>query len=388
MKKTGIVFITAMVLLCGNRAVAQIGNEIRNYVDSTELLLDNGRKLLLDNLAKEDNKKANEIYAYLINLTKDKGYKAFYYSEVLLVNILSQNFTEFLDKAENYATYVKDARYNTNVPLNDVLHQEIGKRKERIENAIVSSDRTDEEKQILLIFLKLVNESNRDDDYFTMVRNYKKQYAVSKYSEFIEKYIPGPRVKAAWNSHMGAAWLFPTGKLADNFSNGVGFSFGMDFNIGKVYASLRMTGGTLLLKQPYLATTQYGSLFFGKDDSFSYFDGGLELGYFLVRSDRFQIAPHASISGNNLRSSYYESEDSKKEIDIYNCAALGVGLHSEVKIFQFEQAPYYGYGYPMKSYISVKLDVGYQWLTKFENTNFTGNMAYAKLAFVWGFGDF
>ncbi|MDY0280037.1 MAG: hypothetical protein RBR35_05695 [Salinivirgaceae bacterium] len=76
------------------------------------------------------------------------------------------------------------------------------------------------------------------------------------------------------------------------------------------------------------------------------------------------------------------------EIDIFNCAALGAGIHTEVKIFEFEAAPYYGYGYPMKSYLSVKFDAGCRWLTKTEHSEFKGNMAYARVAFIWGFGDF
>ena len=44
---------------------AQIANEIKSYIDSTEIVLNNGRRLMYHSLATADYQKANEVYVYL-----------------------------------------------------------------------------------------------------------------------------------------------------------------------------------------------------------------------------------------------------------------------------------------------------------------------------------
>ena len=49
---------------------SQISNEIATYVDSTELLVHNGRKMILKELADNNLVKTKEIYDFLTEKTK------------------------------------------------------------------------------------------------------------------------------------------------------------------------------------------------------------------------------------------------------------------------------------------------------------------------------
>ena len=60
---------------------SQISNEIATYVDSTELLVNNGRKMILKELADNNLVKTKEIYDFLTEKTKDKPFSAFYFIE-------------------------------------------------------------------------------------------------------------------------------------------------------------------------------------------------------------------------------------------------------------------------------------------------------------------
>jgi len=45
-------------------------------------------------------------------------------------------------------------------------------------------------------------------------------------------------------------------------------------------------------------------------------------------------------------------------------------------------------GMESKSYISVKMDIGYDVVTKKINPGFRGNLPYLRLGLVWGIGNF
>ena len=159
----------------------------------------------------------------------------------------------------------------------------------------------------------------------------------------------------------------------------------MDVNVNKVYTSLHVLASGLKLKEPFTGSTKYENMQFQKNELFEYFDAGLKGGYFLIRNNRFHVAPYLSISGSYLKRDRYDSDDDKYEYEIYDSFTYGGGLHTEVKIANF--AAKNGYAYD-DTYISVKLDAGCDMVTSFKNSHFQGDISYFSLAFVWGFGNF
>ena len=76
-----ILLLSLFLFVSLNITIAQIENEIRAYVDSTELIVNNGRKLLVQQLDNENYIKVKEIYNFLNNKTINSNYKAFTYNE-------------------------------------------------------------------------------------------------------------------------------------------------------------------------------------------------------------------------------------------------------------------------------------------------------------------
>ena len=70
-----------ILVLLPFRSNAQIGQEILSYVDSTELVVQNGRKMIFKELNDSNLTKVKEIYDYLSEATANKHYAAFYYIE-------------------------------------------------------------------------------------------------------------------------------------------------------------------------------------------------------------------------------------------------------------------------------------------------------------------
>jgi hypothetical protein len=101
----GILIITLIAMLFPYGVYAQIGDEIASYVDSTEITVQKGRKLLHKELSESNFEKTKEIYDYLTEVTKGGHYAAFYFSEDLYVNMLAgdwESVNRFLLDYEKY----------------------------------------------------------------------------------------------------------------------------------------------------------------------------------------------------------------------------------------------------------------------------------------------
>lgn len=98
MKIKFVIFLTTTLLIIPG-VNAQIDKEIKAYIDSTEIIVNNGRKMLESKIIEGDFPKAREIYRYLTELTTEKTYSAFSYTEHLLLNIILsewENLTQFM----------------------------------------------------------------------------------------------------------------------------------------------------------------------------------------------------------------------------------------------------------------------------------------------------
>jgi hypothetical protein len=248
---------------------------------------------------------------------------------------------------------------------------------------------TDEDKALLQLFLHLITIDQADDTYNQMLKDFKRLYPQTRYAVFLSDYMPGVRVKAGSAFGMGVSGIFPTAKLADYFNNGLAFNMSWDLNIGRVYTSLYMQAGELKVRTPFAFTNETEIVTFETDEGFSYIDAGLNVGYFVWRTNKLQMAPFGSIMGTNLTSNLYsDPEDEKYELKIFNTAAFGVGLKTEFKLYEFELDNFYGYGRPGKSYLSLKTEAGLNILAKHNYDAFKGNSAYIRATLMWGFGNF
>ena len=74
---------------------------------------------------------------------------------------------------------------------------------------------------------------------------------------------------------------------------------------------------------------------------------------------------------------------------MFDSFIYGPGIHTEVKITDFNSKnPYNNGSLNQYSYLSVKIDAGYNFVAKYDYTPFKGNVSYARLALVWGIGNF
>lgn len=378
--------MTVLLILFSINIQAQISEEIKSYVDSTETLVNSGRKMLVQSIASGDLDKTKDIYHYLSDKTYGNYYSAFYFTEDLYINILVGDWHGVERQMQNYSENVKKFSYPNTYSIYPVLYSKVTQANDSLLMASQKSDINDESKKTLRLLFYALKAKTIDDGYNSLLSDYKKNYKkTGKETDFVDGFLPAANIKMSLAWSIGSGMVLPTSSLADNFKPNASINVSMDVNVNKVYTSLHVLASGLKLKEPFTGSTRYENMQFQKNELFEYFDAGLKGGYFLIRNNRFHVAPYLSISGSYLKSDRYDSDDDKYEYEIYDSFTYGGGLHTEVKIANL--AAKNGYAYD-DTYISVKLDAGCDMVTSFKNRHFQGDISYFSLAFVWGVGNF
>ncbi len=381
-KKLITIIITLVISL---NIKSQIVEEIKSFVDSTELLVNNGRKMLFQKLKNKDIEKSKEIFYYLNETTKKQNSCAFYYSEKLLLSLLLGDFEMWKELTTNYNE--KTSRRCR--PYNNLFEQSLTRIIVDSHDTVLitakKSNITDEDKDVITLFLHLTTHAN-DTKYYKLLHAYHKKYKQSKYSVFFKNYLPTKIAKTSISFSMGSGYQILTSKLGENFKANGSFNTSMDFNIDRIFTSLFLNVNSYKLKIPFQAESENSVLKFAEGDRFHNINAGLHVGYFLLRNKKYHISPYASILASTLESTKYKPTENDKELKIYDSFSYGVGMHTEVKLMEFKSTNYYGY--QTDNFISLKLEAGYNVINEVEYLEYKGNNMYLNLCIVWGIGQF
>jgi hypothetical protein len=386
MKSIRIILISLLFIVFPLKVKSQIENEIKAYVDSTEIIVNNGRKMLVKSLTEHNYPKAFEIYQYLTNLTLKKNYSAFYYSEDIYINMLMGDWNNLLIYMLDYSNKIKKTVYPDSYAIMPVLYKRLSPACDSLFMVCKKSGCDKESEKVLGLLFHLIGKGSADNEYNDMLIAFRKEYKETRYADFLNNYMPHRKIQGTVSWAIGSGGIFTTGKLSENFSSNVSFNMAMDISIQKVYASLYLNSANLKLNIPFSVTGETENLTFDKDESFHYLDAGLKAGYFIIRNGKFRFAPYGSASGSFLESRLYDTEKDGKEYRIFNSFTYGAGLYGELKITEFQSHNMYGAS--VTNYIGLKMETGYNVVNKFKSEAYKGNLPYASIALVWGFGDF
>ncbi|HYW96458.1 MAG TPA: hypothetical protein VE870_12770 [Bacteroidales bacterium] len=393
--KTKIVLTLSFLSLITSVLKAQIGNEIKSYVDSTELYVNNGKKLLIKSLQNGNKEKALDIYYYLQTITIDKDCEPFTFNEELFILCLTSEYEKWLQQARQYRHDIKALCYPDAFDIHQRLFQQIADNSDKIEQEIEKAGLDPEGTELLTIFIHYIAVGQVNKRYAEEFKAFQERYKDSDYDNFLKNYMPDVPLKASMSYSAGASYVQTTGYLKEYFSPNAVVNLSLDAEIRKVFVSLYLHGGGMQLNKPFVAYNGNNTMNFESGESFSYVDAGLMTGIFVIRNDRFHLAPLLTLGGSNIQSNRFDSSSEGEEVKVYNSFICGPGIHTELKITEFETKNRYGYGYPfyygntrIKSYLSLKLEAGYNFITSHKNKIFKGNTAFIGLSLAYGIGDF
>lgn len=393
--KIKLLALLCAVLLSAFSVKAQLDTQLLMYVDSTEIILNNGRRVVYQSLSEGNYSKASEVYEYLIQEADKRHCYAFSLNEDLYINLLLTNWNNWFSIAKTYNEQVsKTACYNFSENYVERLFKLTLRHQQRIENEFNNQSLLVDEFDLFRLFMQLLQQDEINQLYIARYNSFQKMYPNSDYIHFVKGYFPKPPVKSAFSMGLGPTFITSTGKLREVFSPGTLVNLTMDVNIGKVYSGLHIDAGLMNLQIPIEFRNSMGQTVkrFNAGESFSFMGGGIYAGYYIVRSNHFQLAPFLNVGGytfeSNLYNDYDESENS--EYQIFDSFVAGPGIHAELRLTEFTLDPYYGAipGMETKSYLSLKMDVGYDFVTQKVGPDFKGNLPYLRLGLIWGIGNF
>ena len=381
--------IVILLFLCSFTMLsAQIEDEIKSFVDTTNLIINNGRKLIEKSVLNNDFEKVREVYEYLNKKTSDSKIQPFYITEDVYINYLLEDWNELALILKKYDKQYRFTPVNDMKSISDVLYDAVVDKYEKIYESVDQANLDGEEKDFIKLLLRLIKYDANDEEYRKMYKQFGKSYSNSEFNEAYTSYLSKSIGPLAYNFYIGPAFGFPTGKLQGKLGNYFGGYMGMDFNVNKVYCSFYFTAGSTRAISNFDISRDGEVYSFAENDLLDYLEAGVSLGYFLKRTESIHITPFVSFVGVQLSTSEFNPDSDKPENDltIVHDLGIGPGLHSEIKLFSFENKNTYYYSPP--TYISLKLDVSYNYPVKSQFSELQGNFVSAKIGLAFGIGTF
>jgi len=381
MKKLKLSLSALLLFAVLNSASAQLEQEIRSFVDETEILVNNGRRMMLQAVQARDFERVAEIHQFLNERTQFRCY-AFTLSEELAIAILTGNWEYFLQRAEHFSASTGGqlcVQLQDN-QLNSALYMHL--RADAvwlIDNMLMDEHLTAEEKDLFLLFFH-VTQNGADEAYGRKLRDFKRNYPFSRFNDFID-WLPRPHVEFGMGFTFGVTQNFPAGNLSDFFNPSTGGNFGWDFYWDRWTFGLQVDISSFRLSRdlPRSQTGHREDLFEG--DRFTYGVGGLLVGYQIFRNNWLRISPYGMIGGGSIESNLYDQNSRNLEFRVFNTFIVGAGLRAEFRFINFSvQDPIMG---SVPSGLGIRLDAGTNLPASFNFTPARGHIPYVRASLVW-----
>ncbi len=381
MKK--LLYLILFFLAFSKNTKSQIEDLIISYTDTTELIRNNGRRLLVQKITYKDYKTAKEIYKYLNEKTE---FKTFGYFENLYINMLLHDWDTWIKIAKNYKKYTNTKVYNNTDKISKELYNLIIENSDIIEFSAKSSDMSEETKDVIAIFHYYLKNKTQDDNYNKMLNEFHSNYKSSEYNLFLQSVLPHISHKLSLGLSIGAASLFLIGNIEENITPSNLISIGTYANINKLFLSTNIHSGVFQLKNAFSTELENTIYDFAKGEYFIYTEIDFLIGYSVFTNKNLRITPFAKIAGSDLQKEYNASINQTEPIYILNLLTYGPGIHTELKLFEFGRK-IVGNNHK-NSYLSIMLDVGYNFNSRINIHELKGNSVFANLSLVFGAGVF
>lgn len=374
---------------------AQIENEIRNYVDSTEMLMINGRKLLVNLVSEGKFEKSQEVYRYLQMKAEERNCAVFTFNEQLLLSIYFKDWEEVFSLMEKYSSEEIFLCFKTD-PIDKAILSALKTNMPVAEDVSLIVSLEKDEYDLLNILFYYLNYGSADSKYVSLITGFRTKYPHSKYLDFVNNYYPEIKKKEFFSYVLGPGLNYPGGQLYNYFETYPEISISADLSVSRIFISVYMNGSFVRLKKPLTLINASGITHnFVPGDSFQKMDMGVKTGYFLVRNKIIHIAPYASLlAGGYMESLLYRyNSGDNTEFTAYNGLTPGLGACFEMKLFKYnmKNIPFYSY-IPfinnINGFVGLKLDTGFNTVFKNSTQPVGGVFSYVKMGLSFGFGEF
>ena len=386
MKKIKLLLSTIALFAFLNTANAQqLEQEIISFVDDTEILINNGRRMMLHYVQARNLERVAEVYHFLNERTSERYCAVFALHEEIHIAALINNWDDFFAIVRDFDDI---RRMTLCVPLQDhllfnALLFEVRTNASQIFENAQAVGLTPEETQLLELYFYVL-EHGADEAYRQKIRAFRRQHPESIYNDFIRNRLPGAPIRWGMGFNFGASQPFLTEGLSNYFAPATAFYFTWDFSFNRILFGFQADVASMRLNRPLLSSETGYESDFQKGDRLLFENFMFPIGYTLIRHNRFEITPYVGLGGIILRSNT-TGIARDRQFEVVNSLTVSPGLRAEFWLRRFLWTDQIGDS--LAHGLSLRFDAGYSMPVRFNYTPARGNVFYARAGIVWWLGN-
>ncbi len=339
--KTFLLLVLSLFFIVPQLTFAQddIRQQIISYTDSTEILIRNGRKMVVEKTTFGDFQGALETINYLKE-NVDKEYVIFYPAEELLLALSNSDFKQFLFTVANFDNLLEGkTKYvqveNITGQLQAFLNDELPLIKKDLERSSI----TPQDKKLIELYISYFE--GKEDIYklSRSIQSYQKLYPENEYNSFlalIQNYVE----PFALNFCLGYGHEFLNGNISKNFtSHFQSMNFELEWFYRQVYFSLFFQGSVGQVRSKYdMPVKKYDYINTPDDDVFS-IKYGVKLGKVWVTTRQINFFSYVSLGNYQMKaekSNFDIPEDETANLKLSSVFSPGIGTACDINLKRFK----------------------------------------------------
>jgi hypothetical protein len=357
MKKIIFTFIS-FLFIHSLFAQNNIKNEIFAFTDTTETILRNGRKLIVEKTISGDHKGAISTLNFLKNNTEDK-YLILYPAEEILISLANRSFPLFLHTAANYTNLIEGkTRIFQFEPILPDIHSYLGDEMNFIAEELQNSNLNASEIEFIQLYIRFYQ--NEDKALLNKaIKTYEKENPDTEYVDFLKE-LKQLTQTGRMNFCIGYGQEFLGGNMANNFTNHLHIvNIEYDGFINNVYVSVFMGGSVNKVYSTDDLPVKKKSWIHSQNQPVSSLKYGAKFGHSIYRKERINLYPFVSIGGYEMNSQSDEFEDNSDEPknNLSGSFMSGLGASCDFILKKWNSK----YAYDPVGYIILRPTIGYDY---------------------------
>ncbi len=374
MKKLSILSIIIFVLVQTAFSQDDLKKEIMSFSDSTEVMIRNGRRLILEKTLSGEYNAAIEMLDFLKN-NSDTRYVILYPGEEMLFSMATRNFQLLLYNIRNYGKTLEGktkhvADRSIAGELNEYLDFEMPLIMKDLENEKIS----EYDKEVIKMYLQYYNAEDLPE-LNKSIKKYLKTYPESEYSNFL-KDVKRATVTGRMNFVLGYGNEFLNGKISDVFtSRNHILNMEMDGFINQFYISLFFAGSVSPVRSSIDLPVQKTDFIHSKDDKAGSTKYGMKFGYSAFSNNNTIIYPYLSIGGYNMNSHASElknNNSTSSKTTLTSSFFTGAGAATDILLKKWSSKSIYEPG----GLLFIRSQIGYDRLISGKNYSSGSNFYF------------
>src|SRR5690554_2446636 len=377
-----MLFLTAYI--CSD-AQGDIRLQILSYNDSTEIMIRNGRQLLVDQTLSGKHQAALKTLNYLKE-NIDERYAILTPVEELIFSLSTRNFPLFLYNARNFNTLTQSRarmvfHQNMHFELQDYLINEMP----FIIEDLDKNSMHEEDKEIIRFYIRYYMAENLEE-LQASIKRYQKEHPDSEYQYFLNE-LKSQTLTGRINFNFGYGNEFLDGAIAETFTDRFHvMSMEIDAIINKLYLSIFFSGSISKIQSNIDLPVKDNDVLHSKDEKVSSMKFGLKIGRVLYSKPGFNFYPYLTIGGyemNSQSSAIRNNNSSVVENTLTSSFMTGVGAAGDIIIKRWQPQGLYN----SSGYWFLRPQIGYdRFLSSKAHTN--GSDFYFMISTGIGLGSF